>query len=243
MKKKKLTIMFLAALCLSLSLTGCKDAEKEKAIAEAEEAKAKLATVSIALEKAGNEKKALEAEMTTISETLKKSNLELDNVTQARDQLNEQVIKLQEQIEQLQVSIEQLKNQLKEKAEEVINSKLYGIVFTTGWREDMKSPTNDLEEISINEKLLYVFCKWRLSLKDHTYTIKIFDESKQIIYEKKNDLKPTESTWNTWPGYHINKYLDKPGRWTAEVYLDGRKVGEKSINVLPEAKAVSSNSD
>lgn len=211
------------------------------------------------------------AETTKSKTDLSKAKSELFGVTQARDKLEEHLTQLTKERDELagqikvaqttinnlktqlndqiaragdlQTIIDQLENKLKEEADEAVNSKLLGIVFTTGWNEGEKVPKNDLKEISINEKCLYVFCKWRLSLKDHTYTIKIFDESKQIIYEKKDDLKPTEPTWNTWPGYYINKYIDKPGRWTVEVYLDGRKVEEKSINVLPEVKTISSNRD
>ncbi len=171
------------------------------------------------------------AETTKLKTDLQKTKSELFRVTEARDKLLEQLAQLT------------LENKLQKEADEAIDSELCGIVFTTGWNEGENVPQNDLKEISINEKLLYVFCKWRLSLREHTYTIKIFDESKQIIFEKKYDLKPTEPTWNTWRYYYINKYLDKPGRWTVEIYLDGRKVGEKSINVLPEVTTVSSNSN
>jgi len=171
------------------------------------------------------------AETTKLKTDLQKAKSELFRVTEARDKLLEHAAQLT------------LENKLQKESDEAIDSELYGIVFTTGWNESKIVPKNDLKEISINEKLLYVFCKWRLSLREHTYTIKIFDESKQIIFEKKYDLKPTEPTWNTWRPYYINKYLDKPGRWTVEIYLDGRKVGEKSINVLPGVTIVPPNSN
>lgn len=171
------------------------------------------------------------AETTRLKTDLQKTKSELFRVMEARDKLLEHLAQLT------------LENKLQKEADEAIDSELCGIVFTTEWNKGENVPQNDLKEISINEKLLYVFCKWRLSLREHTYTIKILDESKQIIFGKKYDLKPTEPTWNTWRSYYINKYLDKPGRWTVEIYLDGRKVGEKSINVLPEVTTVPSNSN
>ena len=114
-----------------------------------------------------------------------------------------------------------------------IDSRLYGIVFTTGMT-DSNVPKNDLQQISLNEKCLYIFMKWRLSLKNHYYTVKISDSSGEIIYETKYYLAPTQPTWRTWPSYFLIKYIDKPGRWKVEVYLDGQKVGEKFLTVVAE---------
>ncbi len=136
----KVTIMFLTLLCCSLALTGCKDAEKEKAIAEAA-ARVELEKVRAVLEKTESEKKALKAETATISETLREVNSELAMVTQAHDQLELQVPKLllelalvkktrdqwekhtaecREQFKQLQMSTLQLQDQPEKKADEPI---------------------------------------------------------------------------------------------------------------------------
>ena len=80
MTKGKLAIMSLAVLCWSLTLTGCKDAEKEKAIAEAKEAKAELTKVKNALSTAEKQRDDLKSQLATI--------------TEARDKLQEQVNEL-----------------------------------------------------------------------------------------------------------------------------------------------------
>lgn len=224
MHSAKITIILPVLLCF-LALAGCKDVEKENAIKEAAELKNKLEKTTVALKEAQNDKEALIAEMATITKALEKSNSELTVATQERN-------RLEEQVKQLQGSVEKLQNQIKKEAEDAVNSKLLGIVFTTNIGGEKSYPQNSLEEITINEKCLYVFCKWRLSVKDHTYAIRILDDSKQIVFERKYELKPKEPVWNTFPGYYINKHVDKPGRWTVEVYLDGRKMGEKSITVL-----------
>lgn len=94
MMKWKRILTFLLALGFSLVLTGCKDAQKQKAIAEAKAAKAELAQVKAALEQAQNERNALRTDMTGISESLEKVKSELANVKRAPDKLQGQVNKL-----------------------------------------------------------------------------------------------------------------------------------------------------
>jgi len=121
---KKLTIIFLAILlCSSLSLTGCKDTEKEKAIAEAAAAKTELAKVKADL-----------AGITSERDNLK---LELATVTEARDKLQvaiDQTINLQKQLAELtkerdtaiaeatdaQTMVERSKSQLQEQLQKVV---------------------------------------------------------------------------------------------------------------------------
>jgi len=93
MKWKRIFILLLA-LVFSLALTGCKRAENEGAIVEAEQAKAELTRVKAALKQAQNERDALKADMTRVSELLEKVKSELANVKRARDRLQEQVNKL-----------------------------------------------------------------------------------------------------------------------------------------------------
>ncbi len=243
MTKNKLTIIFLIVLACLLIVTGWLGYQQQKSLAETTQLKTDLGQTR--------------SELSTVIQARDKLQEDLGQMTRERNDLvgridvaNATINKLESQLDDqttkaadLQAAIAQLKNKLKDKAEETVNSKLLGIVFTTGWNEGDKVPKNDLKEISINEKTLYVFCKWRLSLKDHTYAFKIFDESKEIVTERQFDLKPTEPVWNTWAWYYINKYIDKPGLWTVEIYLDGHKVGEKSINVLPEVKTIPTDND
>lgn len=112
------------------------------------------------------------------------------------------------------------------------NSTLYGIVFTTSLTPD-KMPQNDLQQISLNEKRFFIFMKWFFSLEEHCYVLKITDDAGRIIYDKQYCFTPTEPVWYTWPEYNLNRYIDKPGRWKIEVYLDGKKAGEKFLTILP----------
>lgn len=89
--KIKLTIILLAILlCTSLTLTGCKDTEKEKAPANVEAAKAELAKVKTDF-----------AQITSERNNLK---LELDAVIEARDKLQaaaDQTMNIKAQLDQI----------------------------------------------------------------------------------------------------------------------------------------------
>jgi len=126
-----------------------------------------------------------------------------------------------------------LQDELKKHVKEPSDSKLYGVIFTTGLTED-NMPMNDLTEISINEERIYVFAKWRLSLGEYNYTVKIFDDLGKLINENQLKFTPQTTTWNTWSWYNINKYMDKPGEWKFEIYLDGQKMTEEHLTVLPQ---------
>jgi len=153
----------------------------------------------------------------------------------ARNQLQYKVTTLEKEAKMLQAKMGDLESQLKKKAEDVVNSTLIGTTFTTGISE-VNIPNNNLQQISINEKRLYVFMKWRLSKEDHYYKVKIFDGSEKLVSEVEYKVRPEQPIWNTWIWYSISKYVDTPGQWKVEVYLDGRKAGEKYLTVLSESE-------
>ena len=107
MKKQKLALMFLAILVCSLSLMGCKDAEKEKALAEAAQAKAELA-------KTESERDAIKAELATVTEARDKLQKQL--LSKLTTLQNEDATKAKE----TQAQINKLMGQLKEQTEKAI---------------------------------------------------------------------------------------------------------------------------
>ena len=110
--------------------------------------------------------------------------------------------------------------------------KPYAVIFTTGLTED-KKPMNDLTEISINEKHIYIFVQWHRSLTEHSYSSKIFDSSGKLLREGHAKFTPQKTLWNTWSSYNI-KQTDRPGKWKFEIYLDGEKMVEQYLTVLPQ---------
>jgi hypothetical protein len=111
-------------------------------------------------------------------------------------------------------------------------SKLNSIVFTTGLNSN-NDPLNNLSQISINTERIYIYARWRLSLEYHDIIIKLFDEPGKLLFQNRNNRVPYITNWRTWAWYKIKKDTDKPGQWKTEIYLDGKKVGEKYLNVLP----------
>ena len=68
MKSTKIGIIFLVLLCYSFTLSGCKDAEKEEAVAEAAAAKKELAQVKGDLIKIMSERDGFKLELATVTE-------------------------------------------------------------------------------------------------------------------------------------------------------------------------------
>jgi hypothetical protein len=109
----------------------------------------------------------------------------------------------------------------------------YTVIFTTALEN--RRPVNNLKEISINEKRIYLYVKWfSISLGEHSYLCEIFDGSGKLATRHQMSFTSTEASWNTWTWYNINKYIDKPGNWIFKIYLDGQKVIEKNLVVLSQ---------
>jgi hypothetical protein len=66
--------------------------------------------------------------------------------------------------------------------------KPYAVTFTTGLTDD-KKPLNDLTEISIHEKSIYIFVQWYLSPTEHNYTSKIFDGAGRLLREWRSKFR------------------------------------------------------
>jgi hypothetical protein len=111
-------------------------------------------------------------------------------------------------------------------------SRIEWFVFTTGLNSK-NAPMNNLSQISINTRRIYIYTRWQLSLEYHDIIIKFFDESGKLLYQNRNNRVPYNTTWSVWAWYDIKKDRDKPGKWKTEIYLDGKKAGEKYITVLP----------
>ena len=116
--KEKLTIIFLAILLLSLlSLTGCKDSEKEKAVAEAAAAKAKLAGVKADLTKITSERDNLKSELAAVIEARDKLQAATDQAIDVKEQLTELAKERDIAIAKVtgaQTMVDKLKGQLQE---------------------------------------------------------------------------------------------------------------------------------
>jgi len=122
MAKVKLIIMLLAVLCYSLTLTGCKDAEKEKAVAEATDAKAELAKVQDDLTAITNERDSLKSELAAAIQARDKLQAAADQATTIQEQLSELTKERDTAIAKstdAQSVIEKLKSALQEQIQKV----------------------------------------------------------------------------------------------------------------------------
>ncbi|HIH95962.1 MAG TPA: hypothetical protein HA348_00480 [Thermoplasmata archaeon] len=110
----------------------------------------------------------------------------------------------------------------------------YRVIFTTGLTKN-DQPVNNLKEISIDEQRIYIYVTWfSISDGEHNYLCKMFDGSGILVTTGQMSFTAEGGSWNTWTSYNIKKHVDKPGNWTFEIYLDGKKVIEESLAVLSQ---------
>lgn len=112
----------------------------------------------------------------------------------------------------------------------------YRVIFTTGLiGSKPKEPINDLTEVSINEKQIYIHVKWsNLRQKKYEYESKIYDGAGKLVRRGWMSFTSKKRSHNTWSRYRFNKHVDKPGKWRFEIYLDGEKLVDRSVTILPE---------
>ncbi|MHC4462150.1 MAG: SAM-dependent methyltransferase [Planctomycetota bacterium] len=146
MNGRKLVFSLLVLLICLLALAGCDRGTKgrDKAVAEAEKAKAELARVEAIIEEIQSERDELKENLATISENWEKANSELVVVTQAHDDLLDQVNELTNerdsailQAKDAKAQAERLGEQLKEKTEEL---RAY-----EEWVKELQATIKDLE--------------------------------------------------------------------------------------------------
>jgi uncharacterized phage infection (PIP) family protein YhgE len=97
---KKVFVLLLITTIVSLTLTGCKDAEKEAAIAEAQATKTELAKVKESLASIISERDAAIAKATSSETMVDKIKNQLALQTQKFTDLESQSKKLQEMLDQ-----------------------------------------------------------------------------------------------------------------------------------------------
>jgi chromosome segregation ATPase len=121
--KKKPTIIFLAIfLCSVLSLTGCKDTEKENAIAEAAAAKEELIKVKADLANIMSERDNLKLELTAVTEARDKLQAAVGQAANIKEQLaglTEERDTAIAKAAEAQSIVENLKSQLAEQIQKV----------------------------------------------------------------------------------------------------------------------------
>jgi hypothetical protein len=105
----------------------------------------------------------------------------------------------------------------------------------------LKSPRDidymqPIEADSLDDKHIYIIVRWGSHLKKgETYIVEyraFYPSGKERPFNART-TRPKGKTWRTWSRFVLDKHLDEPGDWRFEVHLDGRKVAEKHLKVLP----------
>ncbi|MGD8500162.1 MAG: hypothetical protein PVJ86_05915 [Phycisphaerales bacterium] len=147
MSGSKVTFRFLTLLVCLLFSAGCKETveERDEAVAEAEKAKAELARIKATLRETRNERDELGEHIGEILQAFENSKLKLAAVTQAQNELQDQVIRLAAQRDaaiaearEAQAMNEELSNQL--------NETVKLIQEFEEWNEELQTTIQQLQE-------------------------------------------------------------------------------------------------
>jgi hypothetical protein len=110
----------------------------------------------------------------------------------------------------------------------------YEAVFTSGLDKNGR-PADSIEEISIEKERIYFYIAWKhLSNKEYKLKTKVYDGDGDLVFSQPHSFRPyADGLYNSWIWYSFNKFVDTPGYWRFDVHVDGKKVFEKQLKVLP----------
>ncbi len=121
-----------------------------------------------------------------------------------------------------------------EKKAEMIQKIDYRVVFTSGIKN--ARPIDSFNEVLITKKRVYFFVRL-LNLepgKEYYYACKTYDCSGTLLLETTPDpFTPTSNTFHHWCWYSFDPITDAPGIWRFEAFIDGVKLVEEKLKVLP----------
>ncbi len=108
-------------------------------------------------------------------------------------------------------------------------------VFTTGLN-DRQQPVNSIEAIGLDQERFYVYTAWnQLAPGEHKVMARVLDADGKTVLSDSQRLNAQNVSASSVSQFQLNRYLQKPGRWTVEVYLDNERYVERSLKVLPAA--------
>jgi len=84
----------------------------------------------------------------------------------------------------------------------------------------------------MSEPRVYILVRWKIPKGKYHYVCKIFDAASNKVSDKSMEFYPTQNNWNTWSWYQFNTYVDEPGIWKFEIYIDGKKYVNESFSVV-----------
>ncbi|HMV39344.1 hypothetical protein [Plasticicumulans sp.] len=109
------------------------------------------------------------------------------------------------------------------------------VVLTTGLN-DRQQPVNAVEALSLDQERFHVFTQWnQLAPGEHTQLVRVLDGERKPVFSDAQRFTADNVSRSTVSSFQINRYLQQPGQWQVEVYLDNERFAQKGVKVLPAA--------
>lgn len=112
-----------------------------------------------------------------------------------------------------------------------ISESEYKITITSGIDSD-GNPIDKLDRLPLTNEFYYICIDWtNVPKSNFINTCMIYDGEGQKIYQNKIDISNIDGNYSTTTSFKINSYIDEPGLWKIEVYIDKTIVIEKYVEV------------
>ncbi|MCP4712247.1 MAG: hypothetical protein GY869_26795 [Planctomycetes bacterium] len=109
----------------------------------------------------------------------------------------------------------------------------YKLTFAAALDEN-NDPLHPVEDAAIGSDRIVFYNTWiNLSLdREYIYSSKVFDGNSETAFIGEGfSFTPTTDPYYTWTRYNFDQFVDSPGQWCYEAYLDGEKMIDTTVTV------------
>ena len=114
----------------------------------------------------------------------------------------------------------------------VAEIKVIKVTMTTSL-SDTYLPVSDLEQISRNEKRVFLFTRLEVPPRHlYRFTGRMYDQRGKVVLDQTTSAFPTEAVWNTWFYHSFDKFRDTPGKWRFVLFANDKQLADNGSRSL-----------
>jgi len=116
---------------------------------------------------------------------------------------------------------------------------VYAVTAKELLRTKPREPSQITDTFSLDNEEVYVFTKWRAVKGRPIYHAKIYDPRGLVFHQSEIEYQFALGDWNIWTTLHVKGWpaARLPGRWRAEIFMDGSLALTKEFMIGSEMRS------
>ncbi|OCQ23761.1 hypothetical protein A7985_07420 [Pseudoalteromonas luteoviolacea] len=104
-------------------------------------------------------------------------------------------------------------------------------VFVTSGLDSSGLPVDKIDTIKLDHEQFYVYSEWNVPAGKYRYSCVIYDGNRNIVNSQHNTYESDGGNLSFWCSHYLDKSVNKPGDWYAEMGIEGYGTAEIYFNV------------